>query len=123
MITGIEHTAIMSPDPKPLAAWYRDVLGFAWCYESASTVMVKAQNGYLLEITTGSGERPAQDMKTPGIRHLAIAVSDFDGAYAALQAKGVQFLTEPQDAKGNKVVFFSDPEGNILHLLYRPTPL
>jgi hypothetical protein len=35
----------------------------------------------------------------------------------------VKFLSEPVDAKGNKVVFFTDPEGNILHLIQRASPL
>jgi glyoxylase I family protein len=62
-------------------------------------------------------------MKTPGLRHLALTVTDFDAAYAQLQAKNVAFLGEPQNSKGNRTVFFTDPEGNILHLLYRATPL
>ena len=53
-------------------------------------------------------------MKTPGLRHLALAVDDFSAAYAELQAKGVNFAGEPQESKGNKVVFFTDPEGNYL---------
>jgi catechol 2,3-dioxygenase-like lactoylglutathione lyase family enzyme len=123
MILGIEHTAITSPAPKPLAAWYVDTLGFAVCYESASTVMVRAQNGFVVEITTGEGERPSQTLKTPGIRHMAILVNDFEKEYAALRARGVAFAGDPLESKGNKVVFFTDPEGNYLHLLQREKPL
>lgn len=123
MITGIEHTAIVSTNPKPLAAWYRDTLGFVYCYESESTVMVKAQNGYIIEITSGEGATAPHTLKTPGIRHIAISVGDFDAAYAGLKAKGVSFAADPMEVKGNRVVFFTDPEGNFLHLLYRPTPL
>ena len=62
-------------------------------------------------------------MKTPGLRHLALTVADFDAAYEQLKKKKVSFLGEPQESKGNRTVFFTDPEGNILHLLYRATPL
>ncbi len=123
MITGIEHTAILSTRPKELAAWYIDILGFKTCYESGSTVMVRAQNGYILEITTGEGEPPVNTLKTTGIRHLAIAVADFDAAHQSLKDKNVNFVSEPLEVKGNRVVFFTDPEGNFLHLLYRPAPL
>lgn len=123
MITGIEHTAILSTRPKELAAWYIDTLGFKTCYESSSTVMVRAQNGYIIEITTGEGEAPVNEMKTTGLRHLAIAVSDFDSVYQALKEKHVNFTGEPYGTQGNRVVFFTDPEGNFLHLLYRPAPL
>jgi glyoxylase I family protein len=62
-------------------------------------------------------------LKTPGIRHLALTVADFDAALADLRRKNVTFLTEPQESKGNRTVFFTDPEGNILHLLQREKPL
>jgi hypothetical protein len=35
----------------------------------------------------------------------------------------VAFLEPPLIKGGNKVVFFRDPEGNILHLIERPEPL
>jgi catechol 2,3-dioxygenase-like lactoylglutathione lyase family enzyme len=123
MIRGIEHTAITSPQPKTLAAWYVDTLGFTVCYESASTMMVRAQNGYVLEITGSEGERPPQTLKTPGLRHLALLVDDFDAVCQTLRAKHVNFVSEPAESKGNRVVFFTDPEGNYLHLLQRAQPL
>jgi predicted enzyme related to lactoylglutathione lyase len=62
-------------------------------------------------------------MKDPGIRHLAIAVDDFEGAYENLKQKGVKFLTEPYNNQGNWLVFFEDGDGNILHLIRREKPL
>jgi glyoxylase I family protein len=123
MILGLEHTAIASPDHRSLADWYVRTLGFTINYQSATTTFVKAPNGYMIEIITAEGERPASGMRDPGLRHLALSVRDFDQVYADLRAKGVRFLAEPVDSKGNKVVFFTDPEGNILHLLERSTPL
>jgi glyoxylase I family protein len=123
MIQGLEHTAIASPDPQKLAAWYVEHLDFRINYNSGRTVFVKAPNGYMIEIITSEGERPPQTMKDPGIRHLAIAVKDINGVYNRLRAEGVRFDGEPVNNKGNKVVFFSDPDGNYLHLLERETPL
>jgi glyoxylase I family protein len=123
MIQGIEHTAIASPDPQKLAQWYVDHLGFTINYNSGRTVFVKAPNGYMLEIITSEGDRARQTMKDPGLRHLAIAVRDFDEVYNRLKSEGVRFEGEPIESKGNKVIFFSDPDGNYLHLLQRETPL
>jgi glyoxylase I family protein len=123
MIQGIEHTAIASPDPQKLAQWYVEHLDFVINYNSGRTVFVKAPNGYMLEIITSEGARPAQTMKDPGLRHLAIAVRDFDDVYNRLKSQGVRFEGDPIETKGNKVVFFSDPDGNYLHLLQRETPL
>ncbi|MBI4892162.1 MAG: VOC family protein [Acidobacteria bacterium] len=123
MIQGIEHTAIASPDPAALAQWYVDTLGFVINYKGSTAYFVKAPNGTMLEIIPAEGEQGPNTIKTPGLRHLALTVTDFENAYAALKRRNVSFLGEPLESKGNKVVFFTDPEGNILHLLQRATPL
>ncbi len=123
MILGLEHTAIASPDHPALARWYVETLGFTVNYQSANATFVKAPNGYMIEIIGAEGDRGAAGMKAPGLRHLCVLVKEFEPVYADLKAKSVRFLTEPSESKGNKVVFFTDPEGNILHLLERQTPL
>jgi predicted enzyme related to lactoylglutathione lyase len=62
-------------------------------------------------------------LKDPGLRHLAIAVDDFDACYAHLKRQGTNFLTEPYENQGNRLVFFTDADGNFLHLIHRPNPL
>jgi glyoxylase I family protein len=126
MVTGIEHTAIASPDPHRLAGWYVEHLDFAINYRSpnSQTVFVKAADGSMLEIIeSNTADRPAPDMKAPGLRHLAIAVSDFDAVYQRLKSHSVSFLGEPEKKGGNSLVFFTDLDGNILHLLQREKPL
>ncbi len=123
MFVGLEHTAIASPDPAGLAQWYVDHLGFRINYQYDAFFFVKAPNGTMLEIIPAEGDKPANLPKTPGIRHLAIAVDDFDAAHAQLKAAGVQFLGEPYDNQGNRLVFFADRDGNILHLIHRAQPL
>ena len=123
MFLGLEHTAIASPSPARLAEWYVQYLGFRINYEYDGNFFVRAQNGTMLEIIPSEGERAAQKMKDPGIRHLAIAVEDFDASLRELKNRGVQFLTEPYVNQGNRLVFFSDSDGNILHLIQREKPL
>jgi len=126
MVQGIEHAAIVSPDPEKLAQWYVERLGFTINYHSpaSKTTFVKAPNGSMLEIILSNGApRAAQQLRDAGLRHLAIAVTDFDAVYAALKNGGVQFISEPENAKGNRVVFFTDPDGNYLHLIQREKPL
>ena len=123
MYKGLEHTAIASPDPLRLAQWYVDHLGFHINFEYAGNYFVKAPNGSMLEIIPSEGERTPQAMKSPGIRHLAIAVDSFDAAHEDLKAKSVDFLTEPFTTQGNRLVFFSDADGNIVHLIERENPL
>jgi len=123
MFQGLEHTAIASPDPKRLAEWYVQKLDFRINYTYGGNYFVRASNGTLLELIPSEGDRPPQQMKDPGIRHLAIAVDDFDAAMAELRKRGVEFLAEPFAIQGNRLVYFSDADGNYLHLIQRPQPL
>jgi glyoxylase I family protein len=126
MVTGIEHTAIASIDPHKLAHWYVEHLDFVinWKSERSKTVFIKAADGSMIEIIEAErGTAPVAGMKAAGLRHLALAVSDFAAVHQRLVAKGVPFLTDVATASGNTTVFFADPDGNILHLLHRETPL
>jgi len=123
LFTGFEHTALASPEPKKLAQWYVDTLGFRINYEYDGNYFVRASDGTMLEIIPSQGDAVATSMRTPGIRHLAVAVTDFDAGHEDLKTKGVHFLTDAMDVKGNRLVFFSDCDGNILHLIARPQPL
>jgi glyoxylase I family protein len=123
MFKGLEHTAIASPNPQRLAQWYVDHLDFIINHTYDGNYFVRAKNGSMLEIIPSEGARAEQKMKDPGIRHLAILVEDFDAAQADLRQKGVKFLGEPINNKGNRLVFFEDADGNFVHLVHRATPL
>jgi glyoxylase I family protein len=126
MIIGIEHTAIASPGPERLAQWYVDTLGFMINYRSASgsALFLKAPDGSMIEVIEAAGPASGSiGMNDPGLRHLAFKVADFPDACRQLRERGVAFLGEPCTRAGNSVVFFLDPDGNILHLLHRQTPL
>ena len=123
MFKGLEHTAIASPNPRALAQWYVDHLEFVINFEYDGNYFVRANNGSMLEIIPSEGERGSQKMKDPGIRHLAIDVDDFDQGLAELERKQVTFLTQPLNNQGNRLVFFADLDGNIVHLISRAKPL
>ena len=127
MVTGIEHTAIASPDPQRLADWYREHLDFSivdFHPPNSKTVFIRARDGSMIEIIESTGPAAAQPaFRDPGLRHLAIAVTDFDAVHRRLQSKSVRFLTERESSHGNTLIFFADCDGNILHLLHRERPL
>jgi glyoxylase I family protein len=126
MFQGLEHTAIASENPEKLAQWYVENLGFHINYSYSGNFFVRAPNGSMLELIPADSpmkpQRP-ENFKNPGIRHLAIAVDDFDAALSQLKARSVQFLGEPFNNSGNRLVFFTDGDGNILHLIQREKPL
>jgi glyoxylase I family protein len=123
MFLGLEHTAIASPNPKVLAQWYVDHLGFRINFEYDGNYFVRAANGSVLEIIPSEGARAEQKMRDPGIRHLAIDVKDFDAAYAQLKGQDVHFVGDPYTNMGNRLVFFTDCDGNLVHLIQRERPL
>ncbi|MGP0073846.1 MAG: VOC family protein [Bryobacteraceae bacterium] len=123
MFQGLEHTAIASPDPKRLAEWYVRKLDFHINYTYDGNYFVRAKNGTLLEIIPSVGDRAPQQMKDPGIRHLAISVDDFDAAIEELRQRGVEFLAPAFSIGGNRLIYFSDGDGNYVHLIKRPQPL
>ena len=124
MSKGVEHTAIASADPRKLAQWYVDHLEFIINYEYGGNFFVKAANGTMLEIIPGKAAPAAPpQFDDPGIRHLAILVDDFDAAHHKLSAAGVKFLGEPISKQGNRLLFFADGDGNILHIIHREKPL
>lgn len=123
MFRGLEHTAIASPDPRALAEWYAAHLEFVINFEYAGNYFVRAKNGTMLEIIPGKGPLTAPQFDDPGIRHLAIETDDFEAAHEHLKAQGVKFLGEPVSKQGNRLLFFADRDGNILHLIQRERPL
>lgn len=123
MFTGLEHTAIASPDPRRLAQWYVDHLQFVINFEYEGNYFVKAPNGAMLEIIPAIGERVPQNLKDPGLRHLAVMVEDFDAGCRRLKDLGVAIMGEPIELGGNRLLFFTDLDGNYLHLIKRPQPL
>jgi glyoxylase I family protein len=123
MFTGLEHTAIASPDPQRLAQWYVDKLGFVINFVYAGNYFVKAPNGVVLEIIPSEGERGENQMRTPGIRHFAVMVEDFDAGVAKLKQLEVTMVGEPLENQGNRLAFFADADGNLLHLIHREKPL
>ena len=118
MFQGIEHTAIATEDPEALGQWYAEKLDFPIVHRYAGNVFVRAADGTMLEIIPSSGPRPEAEIKSPGIRHLAVSVEDFDAGMKELESRGVEIF-DTLETGGNRLAFFRDPDGNILHLIWR----
>jgi glyoxylase I family protein len=127
MFQGIEHLAISSPNPEKLAQWYVEHLDFRINFTYDGNYFVRAANGAMMEIIPAASSLAAPQVvannKDAGFRHLAIAIEDFDAGVAHLRAKGVHMLGEPFENQGNRLVFFNDADGNLVHLIKRAAPL
>jgi len=59
----------------------------------------------------------------PARQNTSAELEAFDAACERLHHLNVTFLSEPSPAPGNRIVFFEDPDGNILHLIQRAHPM
>ena len=125
MVKGIEHIAIAARDTATLKDWYARLFDFKQVYDNGKgTYFLKAQDGSMIEFIKATDETVKPSEKALGIRHLAIAVEDFEGMVDILSKENVEVVAAPVIApNGIKTFFFRDPEGNILHLIYRHQPL
>ncbi len=127
MVKGMEHVAIFAADTKVLTDWYKEMFDLKEVYNNGKgTIFLAFESGDMIEFCMA--QAPMQDAtdKTAGLRHLALAIDDdkFDAMVEKLKAANVKIITDVSvSAAGIKTFFFADPEGNISHLIMRPTPL
>ncbi len=120
-----EHFGLAANDPASLRDWYVDRLGARQLLvlaQNPPAFMLELPGGVRLEIYPADFEVPqTRDNKLRGWRHLALRVENLEAARAELEQAGVKF-TEPVKPAGGggRVLFFADPEGNVLHLVERP---
>ncbi|HSI35590.1 MAG TPA: VOC family protein [Tepidisphaeraceae bacterium] len=128
--TAIDHPAIACSDSAAQIEWYCRVLGMrviAADGKQPPAAIVGygggVGDGPVIELMPARepGGSPAEMPRfSPGLRHLALRVSDFGAAHRQLLAAGVTFLGEPGTALGGgRIVSFRDPEGNELQIVER----
>ncbi len=107
---GFEHSGLypLKTDAETIAAWYERTFGLTRSVETASYFLSGPGKGRLEIMKNAAGDAHM---------HVAIHVSNFEEAVAALQARGIR-LKEPIVQPGLKIVYLqdADPEGNPVHL-------
>lgn len=120
--------AIAAKATGDLARWYIDTLGFRAVVDGGPTgtwFVGPPEGEAIIEIIRASDAPPhARARNDPGWSHLAFTVTDFDAVVKSLESKGVTFTNAPTtDARGDRLAFFLDGEGNVLQIVQRPKPL
>ena len=125
MIMGIEHIAICSADTVRLKDWYIKMFAFQAVYDNGKgNFFLKTIEGDMIEFIKTDDVIGVPGEKACGLRHLALTVDNFEEMVQELLAKKVEVVTAANvSPEGNKTFFFRDPDGNLLHLIYRPKPL
>jgi 2-dehydro-3-deoxyphosphogluconate aldolase/(4S)-4-hydroxy-2-oxoglutarate aldolase len=111
LFLGVEHPGLYSHQASAdeISAWYEKTFGFA---------RKEGNNSFFL---SGAGAGRIEVMKAPADTHahIAICVSNFEEAVAALQANGIG-IKEPNIKPDSKAAYLdvTDPDGNPVHLLW-----
>jgi len=125
MKISLEHVGLPAADATALSGWYERVLGARLLWNNGQTPptsLLAVGDGAWLEIYPANPEVNSTrgDNKLAGFRHLALRVESIDAAKAELERRGVKFTEDVRPAAGGgKVLFFEDPEGNLLHFVER----
>jgi glyoxylase I family protein len=122
-IFTLEHIALAARDPAALVDWYQRVLDaeLVWEISGAPVAALLNLGGVMIEIySADTATDLTRNNKLAGWRHVALRVESLDLARDLLADRGISF-TEPikPAGGGGRVLFFNDPEGNILHLVER----
>ena len=121
----VEHIGLAAGDTVALKDWYVRVLSAREILTDAKAspaFLLDLDGGLLVEIyPADSSNAGSSDNKLGGWRHLALRVDSLESAREELAKCGVRFEEQIKPAGGGgRVLFFKDPEGNLLHLVERP---
>jgi len=109
-VTAIGGVFFRSPDPKALAAWYRDMLGMK--VEDWGGAMIMAE-GAGPPCGVWAPFNKNTDRFEPSSREFMInfAVDDLDAFITGLQAKGIEVHDRQQLDGMGKFAWILDPDG------------
>jgi lactoylglutathione lyase len=135
---ALDHVGLSVGDLDAQAAWYSEAFGFTEStpFEIAPIALrgtfLIGQNGLAIELLERQGSTPglqapdqATALLTRGYGHICLRVSDVDDLHARLLRLGATERLAPQPAPepGVRMSFVSDPEGNLIELVDRMTPV
>ena len=115
-ITGIGGIFFKSPDPKRLAAWYRDVLGLA-IEDWGGAMLPYDAPGHPANVVWTPFETASGYFAPSERGHMInFAVDDLDAFLAGLHEKGVEPLERNDSDPFGRFAWLLDPDGTKIEL-------
>ena len=113
----VSHVMLGVSDFNRSVAYYRDTLGFSLQQQFESFAFF---DGGAITLAL-SGDIWNHAGKAPGAMQVVLGVDNVKASYAALKAKGVEFVNEPRNVNGRDwAANFRDPDGHLLSIFGPP---
>lgn len=119
---GIEHIGICAQDTTMLKDWYVRLFNLKVVYDNKKerpTYFLLMEDNSMIEIYACDSKTESTDNMHQGIRHIAFSTDCIEKNVEILKKNNVEIINELKESKGNKTIFFKDPEGNIIHFIQR----
>jgi predicted enzyme related to lactoylglutathione lyase len=116
-ITGVDFVTVPTQDYEAASNFYGEVLGLPFVKRWGEMPAGEFQAGNLT-IAVMQSDAFGQEFAPHGAP-IALQVDDVPAAREALEAKGVEFVSDLIDSGFCHQVIFKDPDGNVLDLHHR----
>ena len=123
MPVQLNHTIVLSPEPKQSAEFVADILGLPAPTRFGPFHVVELANGVSLDFM-----KP--ERREPSWQHYAFLVGEdeFDRIFGRIQGRGLDYWADPGQKRakeinrndGGRGVYFEDPDGRLLEIITRP---
>lgn len=117
---GIVWAGLLVEDFAAAVSFYRDTLGLRQVDGGEGCALFDAGGGALFEVWPSGRAAPEPKSAEQQPLKIAFRVADLDAAVAELRARGVRFIGEAGEYRGQRWINFADPEGNRLELKELP---
>lgn len=119
-LVGTHHVALYTRNFETMETFYTQTLGFPVARRWDDATIIFIDVGSTTIELLGRDNRDGRVANQYGFDHLALHVDDVDEAFAELSAAGVKFNGEPKNFQTIRIVFFADPDGNLVELVEDP---
>jgi predicted enzyme related to lactoylglutathione lyase len=115
-VTGIGGIFVKSPNPKALAAWYRDVLGLQ--VEKWGGAVLRYDAVHHPPAAAWNTLSQSSGYTAPSGREFMVnfTVDDLDAIIARIESKGVHILKRDDSDPSGRFAWLLDPDGTKIEL-------
>lgn len=115
----IEHLCINALQKFELKSWYQKMFGFSSIFiNGEESTFIRSKNGFIIEFVDAEVPENSLDKNVTGFRHLAFSVDSIDDIEEKLKAMNLA-ITGKSESDATKMLFFRDPEGNLIQIVAR----